>query len=72
MVARDNNDYSPDQLLGGGEHFDDITKQQRQQITRHYSAQQKQFPHERMLRVVEDKHLSRKLPKGWNSTDNIL
>jgi hypothetical protein len=57
------NSFDPDQLLHGGEHFDDVT---RARISRGVCVDT--LPREVMLKIVEEMGLSRPTPKTWLGT----
>jgi hypothetical protein len=59
------NEYNsrlPDQLLGGGHHFDDTSAAFRQQYVRRFANDD---PRERLRRIVERQGLSRPIPVEW-------
>jgi hypothetical protein len=54
--------FNPDELLHGGDHFDDVSRAVR--ISRR--ANNEQLPREIMCNIVEDRELRRPTPKAWN------
>lgn len=69
LQSRVDNPYYPEELLHGGEHFDDFTASEIKEIKRRMARTAKQLPRDMMLEMVERKGLQRLLPEGWVSAN---
>jgi DDE superfamily endonuclease len=59
----DGNDQSPEDLLHGGEHQDDVSKAFRKQYIR--KKKDEEFPRDKLLEIVDRSGVSRPTPKRW-------
>ena len=57
------NQHSPEQLLHGGQHFDDIPRSLRRSAERANDTEE--LPREVMTALVESEQLKRPLPAAW-------
>lgn len=63
LVTNGNSDMLlPQQLIGGGEHFDDIDRNERRRYQRRF--RNIQLPRERLLAIILDQDLQRPPPRG--------
>ena len=58
-------EYRPEELLGCGEHFDEVGEAQRKQFARRGLEQAEKIPRDRLLAMVETGDFQRKVPRGW-------
>lgn len=66
VVENDTNQQAvPCQLIGGGEHFDDIDRNERRRRQRQFNNIL--LPRERLLASVVDQDLRRPVPRGQNT-----
>jgi hypothetical protein len=72
LVERQHNHYSPDQLLNGGHHYEDFSRNLRRRLERHAekAADDGMLPRERLLHIVESKQLKRPTPAAWRKTSS--
>lgn len=64
-------EYSPQQLLGGGEHFDDVDRNMRRSIQYRARRDNTKLPQELMLESVERQQLKRPTPRQWAEEKSV-
>jgi hypothetical protein len=71
LERTNDNNLSPSQLLHGGEHYDDTSRNARRQFERLVindgSLVEQVFPREKLHRLVTDKQLKRPKPASWGN-----
>jgi hypothetical protein len=64
-VPMEGDDNRPDQLLDGGNHFDDISSYHLRQARNASARHAERSPREILLQIIKDQDFQRPRPKGW-------
>ena len=65
LAVTEDNPMSPDGLLGGGEHFDDVSRELRQLYDRSTARSVDVLPQHLLLNSAVNQGLKRPKPRGW-------
>ena len=67
LERTEQNESSPEQLLHGGEHFDDCPRAVRQLFQRNNTNRDEELPRDKMLSLVERQGMKRPMPRNWKT-----